>query len=333
LGLLKYLGFAAILAACADPAVAQLRQPWTIVLMLENDSPIVGYDKHYTSGLYAAATSGDKDATQCGFCTGIADAVMFGADGTPQYRYGLFLGQSMFTPQDLLRSFPDPKDRPYAGWLYVGGRIVRESDNVMDTAEVSAGVVGPGSGADAVQRWWHALHWFGGVPPQGWHAQIKDEPGIVLHEQRIWRISFFDGAAELLPEANVSLGNVFTYAGAGATIRVGRGLNADWGLPRIAPALQGSDFIAFDRLDGWAWNLFAGIEGRAIARNITLDGNSFQNSPNVDKLPFVGDFNAGAAITAFEKIRASLSYTLRSPEFHDQHDNDAFVSIALSYSY
>ena len=50
--------------------------------------------------------------------------------------------------------------------------------------QVSLGVVGPASGADAVQRWWHSLKIFGGQQPEGWHSQIKDEPGFILTGQR-----------------------------------------------------------------------------------------------------------------------------------------------------
>src|SRR5262245_13154023 len=35
-------------------------------------------------------------------------------------RFNLFLGQELFTPQDKSRPDPDPRDRPYAGWLNGG---------------------------------------------------------------------------------------------------------------------------------------------------------------------------------------------------------------------
>jgi hypothetical protein len=329
-----------ILCAAAAPVAAQTaREPWTITLMLENDSLLLIDDKHYTNGLYASATSGGRP--DCGFCASIARATMLApsddtpGDDAPDYRYGFFLGQSMFTPERLSRRIPDPNDRPYAGWLFAGGRVYRESGPMLDKVEVSVGLVGPGSGADSVQRWWHALHWFGGATPRGWHAQLKDEPTLELTEQRIWRKTVFDGPikAELLPEAKVTLGNALTYAGAGVTFRFGQNLLADWGLPRIAPAIEGSDFINFKALGDFAWYFFAGIEGRAVARNIFLDGNALQHSASVDKMPLVADFNLGAAAILFKRIRASVSYTERTREFRTQQGNDNFMSVALSYSY
>jgi hypothetical protein len=327
----------AAVVAAGMPALAagNTPGPWTIVppfFMMENDSFFSGPDRHYTDGLYASGTSGERP--DCGWCAALAGTLMLSPEGTSQYRYGLFAGQSMFTPEDLSAAVPDPKDRPYAGWLFVGMRLYRESGNVLDRLQVTAGLVGPGSAADAIQRWWHALHWFGGVPPLGWHAQLKDEPGLVLSEQRLWRVSIPNRLieAELLPEANASIGNIFDYAGVGATVRVGRNLNADWGAPRVEPAMEGSDFVNFDPMGGIGWNIFAGVEGRAILRNIFLDGNSFQHSANVAKNPLVADFNVGGAIF-FKRISLHASYTVRTHEFDGQDGNDKFFSFALSYSY
>ena len=49
--------------ALSSPALAQDREPWTITLMLENDSFLGIDDRHYTNGLYAAATSGTGAST------------------------------------------------------------------------------------------------------------------------------------------------------------------------------------------------------------------------------------------------------------------------------
>lgn len=316
------------------PALAQTRDPWTITLMLENDSFFLIDDRHYTNGLYASATSGKKE--ECGFCQAVSRVTMLPAGhGVKTYRYGFSLGQSMFTPEDLSLSIPDPSERPYAGWLHVGARILRQSGDVLDKFEVSAGIVGHGSGADAVQRFWHALHWFGGDPPQGWHAQIKDEPGIIVSGQRMWRKSIIDGPVEveMLPQAKLSLGNVVTAAAAAVTFRFGGNLKSDWGVPRIAPALEGADFIDFSEAGDFAWYFFAGMEGRAVARNIFLDGNTWQDSASVPKLSFVADFSVGMAAIIARRIRMSLSYTERTREFRSQHGNDNFLSLAVSYSY
>ena len=164
--------------------------------------------------------------------------------------------------------------------------------------------------------------------PNGWHAQLRDEPGLVLSSQRIWRVPLARKGleAELLPEINLSAGNVYDYAGAGAMLRLGQNLMADWGPPRIAPAQQGSDFQTVDR---FAWYIFAGGEARAMARNLFLDGNSFHTGPSVAKKSLVGDINAGAALL-FPHARMIAGYTHRTAEFRGQKGDDEIGSLTLS---
>ncbi len=254
-----------------------------------------------------------------------------GADAT--YRYGAFLGQSMFTPQNLFLGNPDKTDRPYAGWLYAGGRLYREDGDTLDRAEATLGVVGPASGADSLQKWWHAIGLFGGVKPQGWSHQLRDEPGLVLTEQHIARYGTTLGGFEVeaLPELSVTVGNVFDYAAAGAMVRFGQGLKADWGPARIQPGLDGADFVDDTKIGGFAWYVFAGLEGRAVARNIFLDGNSFESGPRVDRTPGVLDLNAGAAIL-WPSFRLEAVFTERGSEFRGQRGDDRFLAINLSFA-
>jgi hypothetical protein len=173
---------------------------------------------------------------------------------------------------------------------------------------------------------------FGGVPPAGWHRQLNDEPGIVVTEQRIWRLTLLPDpfGIDLLPEANLSVGNVFTYAGAGVTLRVGQNLRADWGPPRIEPGIVGSDFIEQGALAPVAWYAYVSVEGRAIARNIFLDGNTFQDSPNVDKEAFVADISTGIDFL-WDWVSVRANYTRRTKEFKGQANDDEFFSIGLSF--
>jgi len=329
--LLSY-AFAGACLVGAPPAAAaddSARRPWTLNFIWENDSPFNMSDRHYTSGVYISATSGPRE--RCETCSALA-GLMLPSGPALNYRYGFFLGESIFTPVDLLLVVPDPTDRPYAGWLYTGVRLYRESDDVLDRIEATIGIVGPDSGAEAAQRWFHALHGYGHI--NGWDSQLKDEPGLILSEQRTWRRPLRMGGleSELLPEVNVSLGNISTYAGAGAAFRIGRNLRRDWGPPRVEPAVRGSDFIDYDAARPYAWYGFVGIEGRAIARNIFLDGNSFQRSANVAKEPLVADLNAGFAIL-WRAYGFYATYTERTKEFKAQKNMDHVFSFTISLAH
>jgi len=309
-----------VLTAIAVTARAQ--PAGTIDIQVENDS-FLGRDRHYTNGLYGSWTGAPR---QKGGLETLAENLMPPGDGA--WRRGLFLGQTMFTPEDLSAPVASAHDQPYAGFLFVGGRLYRDSGDTLDRIEATAGMVGPASLAGNVQKWWHAMGLFGGRKPRGWHYQLHDEPGLILSEQRIWRIGLTDGPleSEVLPDVNGSVGNVYDDAAAGATFRIGSGLKSDWGPPRIAPAREGADF---QDPRSFGWYLYAGVEGRVMARNLFLDGNSFQDSARVGHNTLVGDFDAGGALL-LPDARLLASYTARSHEFPGQRSADRTLTITVS---
>lgn len=72
---------------------------------------------------------------------------------------------------------------------------------------------------------------------------------------------------------------------------------------------------------------FVGIDGRAVARNIFLDINTFRDSRSVDKDPLVGDLQFGIAVT-WKNVRPGCTHVLRTREFESRsnarHGFDAF---------
>lgn len=316
----------------------------SVNLLEENDSFIDHSDKHYTQGLRVSFGSGEQVPGDVAYplLRLAADNLLLPTDEPGDLRYGLFWGQSLFTPRDLVLSIPDPNDRPYAGWLYGGATVYRETERMLDRFDLTAGLVGPGAGGEYVQNTWHReapIAIMRGPHANGWGSQLRNEPGLILSEQRQWRapIPLVPGSleADLLPEVNASLGNVFTYAAAGGMVRLGRGLAVDWGQPRVQPSLAGSDFVNGRGFDGhWsAWYLFAGSEARLVARNIFLDGNSFERSAHVGHEPVVVDLTAGA-MTYLGPARISVSYTRRTKEFATQANGaDEFLAVLLALSF
>jgi len=193
-------------------------------------------------------------------------------------------------------------------------------------------MVGPASLAADAQKFVHAVR--GIELPQGWHAQLRDEPGLVATYQRtqdIGRLAGQEGQAlDIKTHFGGAVGNVFDYANAGATARLGFNLPEDDGPPRIGPAPPGSyAYVPTARLGAY---LFAGWEGRLVARNIFLDGNSFQAGPHVAKDLTVTDISLGGAI-AFQDFRLSFIHVFHSREFKTQKDSDQFGSLVLSVNF
>jgi hypothetical protein len=82
-------------------------------------------------------------------------------------------------------------------------------------------------------------------------------------------------------------------------------------------------------VSGFGWYLFAGIEGRAVARNIFLDGNTFRGSRSVDKKHLVGDLQIGFVLD-WSGLRLGYTHVLRTREFQTQESEDNFGSFSLS---
>jgi hypothetical protein len=249
----------------------------------------------------------------------------------------LAVGQNLYTPEDIKTTEVVADDRPYAGWLHGDLTMSARRGRTLTMATLSLGVVGPAAQGEELQRWFHGV--IGSPIPAGWDNQLANEPALLLGLQRSWGdirpprpVPLLGGWGvewDLVPHGDLALGNVFTHAAAGGVLRVGHDLGPDLGPPRIAPAAAGGDLGG--RHKGFAWSVLGGVTGRAVARNIFLDGNTFQDSHRVDKHPFVGDAWYGLTL-AWGGLRTSFIHTVRSPEFEGQRRPDHFGSITVAWT-
>jgi hypothetical protein len=77
---------------------------------------------------------------------------------------------------------------------------------------------------------------------------------------------------------------------------------------------------------------FGAVNGRAVARDIFLDGNTFTDSHSIDKNYFVADIAAGLAVN-YKRFIMTWTQVMRSKEFKGQEDEHSFGAIAVSYSF
>lgn len=295
---------------------------------LENDV-FSGDDDNYTNGVRFSFLSTENNIPR--WVEDSANALpLFSFNG--HKRWHAELGQSMFTPGDISISTLQINDRPYAGWLYGSVGIISDTGSRLDNLQLTLGIVGPASVAEETQKLVHNI--IDSVDPKGWDNQLHDEPGVVLTYERKWRGIYeftpFGWGFDITPGIGGSIGNVYTHAAASTVARFGYDLPSDYGPPLIRPNLPGSDFFVPTRTLGWY--LFAGIEGRAVAHNIFLDGNSFRDSHSVDKYPFVGGLQAGAAFI-IKDVRVAYTHIFRSREFHGQPENDEFGAVTVSFRF
>lgn len=313
------------------PGEAPKEQFGTVSFDVENDIS-GGTDRHYSNGLRVTYLSPEKTCLD-GLHGFLSDTIPLLPRNSAR-RVGFTLGQNIYTPSNIKASSLQTKDRPYAGWAYAGVIVTaetREGDNYpteLQVLEFDVGMVGPWSGAEWVQKNWHEA--FGFQRPNGWDNQLKNEPGFILSYEHKWRWGTpvrqgfgFDAA----PHIGGSLGNIHTHAATGIGLRIGYNLPDDFGPSGIRPSLPGS---AFFKQDSVGFYLFGGVEGRAVLRNIFLDGNTFKDSQDVEKIPFVGDIKFGAAV-AFQTFRIAYTHTLRTPEFRHQQGGDNYGALSVAF--
>ncbi|WP_372623780.1 lipid A deacylase LpxR family protein [Falsiroseomonas sp.] len=299
--------------------------------VFENDKPS-GFDRDYTNGfLLAWSSPAYRPPEWLAPLTGPALRLVVPGD---ELRWGLSFGQKIYTPNDTAARNPDRSDRPYAAWLFGALTLISSNERQLSSVELQLGMVGPSALGEQVQNNWHDL--IGVDRTFGWDAQIEDEPGVNLVLTRQLRLNWetpIEGlSVGIVPSASASLGNVHTYAGAGAMLRIGNALNADFGPPRVRPVSGGSVFYDPPENGGFGWYAFIGVEGRVVGRDITLDGNTWRASRSVERKWGVADASAGLALM-YGAARATLTYTIRTEEFAAQRDAARFASLSLAWTF
>jgi lipid A 3-O-deacylase len=320
-----------------QPSAGLSEQPPRVSILEENDSLYFNTDKHYTQGLRIANLFGGTPAPDS-WWDNIYDFVgvgpIFEKGGTR--RTSVFVGQSIFTPKNLTIKPPDPKDRPYAGWAYIGASLLQETHGrMLENVELDFGMVGPGTLAKQAQNDFHQF--IGASQAQGWSDQVQHEFGGMLSYERYWKLPLFGDnsfGVDFIPEAGATVGNIMTYGDVGGTLRIGKGLAADYGPVRVRPSLSGTDYFDENGLDdGQGWYFFVGAQGRAVGRNIFLDGNTFRESRHVPKKNFVGDAQAGFSVMWTKSLRTDFTVATRSQEFVGQHGTDTVGTAALTFNW
>lgn len=301
----------------------------TFSFTLENDL-FAGGDQDYTSGVRISYISQKGDLQRVGRWARDELTPLIGdADWYMIYA----LGQNMFTPSDIEDPNPPSNERPYAGFLYGSVGVVADTGTDLHTFALDLGVVGPASLAEPVQKYIHEIGNY--AKPVGWDQQLENEPAFRLiyeYKQRALfdlaaPLPFFELQADVLPHANFALGTVDTSAALGFTLRLGEELADDYGPPRVRPAVGGPGFFS-DGGDLASWYIFAGVEGRAVGRNLFLEGNTFDQRDGVTVHRFVADAQFGAAVR-IGSVEMAYTHVLRTEEYAAQDGFAEFGSINI----
>ena len=302
----------AAFAQTADPALPRSDNASIVTLQDENASISANKltDRYYVNGLRASYTS-PTDITGA-WLQHFGDALW----GAGRQRFSVDVEQGLFTPADTALSVPPPNDRPYAGTLTVTGSLIHDTLDTRSLIDLTLGVMGPGSGAEQLQNGFHGV--IGQATDRGWSSQLRNEPIGQVLVGRTWRFGLGQlGPIEFdaLPAVTAAGGNWRTYAEGAAVFRLGQGLGSDFGVPRQQPGVSGSD--AYTPTRHFAWYLFAGGDGQAVAVDSTFDNEDAPYFTNVAMIHDVGEFEGGAALLLYG-VRLSYTQVFQTHEFVGQ---------------
>lgn len=267
-------------------------------------------------------------------------------------------GQSMYTPEDFTRTDLIEDDRPYAGLLYTGlawnrRKFSPETNlDMLDTREITIGVIGPLSLAEQAQNLVHDA--FDDERFLGWDNQLENEPALQLALDRKFKKSNQAGAitpgfsADSIRSVGLRLGNIETSATVGIEGRIGWNLPNDFGSYPIRPGAENRPPSAAALRDGSpdavtdvsrptpGVHLFVTLEAKAVGYDFSLDGNLFQSSHSVSRRPWIAQAAVGISaqgLIAGHGFKLAVMHVYRTREFDEQLNNHSYGSIALSIEF
>lgn len=346
-------------AAAVLPVLADRSSPLpdrgdgNVTFYLDNDL-FSGTDRNYTNGARLSWISGERPVSEIGSVQRLlrrlsGDAESFdlvkrltGFEDPAEVRYnfGFSLTQLMFTPEDPLYPGQPPGERPYAGWLGVGFSLHAMDDRVMNSVQLTVGVIGPDALGEEAQDVVHDIRHIRKF--NGWDAQVPNEPtlGLYLGQKRRLDLHWEEwerGAfrVDALADWNVALGNFRTGLDAGLFIRAGHNLPADFSDPRLSETAYSHRYFRGGSGDTGRFSAYAlfGARGKLSMYDASLEGPVFNDfDTGVEKEWLVGEVFAGFGVR-WDAVELSYVHTFRTNTFEGQEGGQQFGSIALRIAF
>ncbi len=320
------IGLLVLVALMAAQASAQADNEPTGLWVAEYENDLfAGADRYYTSGL--RLTRVGQTRTPPDWLDSLARRFP-GFEDADTLPYSLSISHNIFTPADIENPEFPPDDRLYAGWLNVEFKTGTLQPRGADRIRVGLGIAGPAAGGKQLQNFIHEL--IDTRDPVGWEEQLENEPTILLGYDRLRRITPMPTPSGRRFDASyfggITLGNAYTHISAGGFMRWGDGLQADYGPPRITPAVSGS---AFFKPGGRTWYFFLGTEGRAVGRDLFIEGNTIGGREGVDAERLVGEL-FGGFVYSNGRFRVTYTHVWRTREFKAQAGTQDYGALSLS---
>jgi lipid A 3-O-deacylase len=325
---------------------SQDRRQTTLIGYTENDDwpPDTGTDKNYTNAFrvtlernYDMWRLAERLPKLFGWVPQHPNCSVVAPEDNPELKCVSsswhVIGQQFYTPDDITIAELIPDDRPYAGWLYIGGSWKSSTASTLVATDAYLGATGDASFSREVQTKWHKI--VGAKKPMGWDHQIGDRFGVIIGHSRRWARDGTYGPIdekkwlEFVPYVGATVGNIVIDGYGGARLKIGYNVTRDWadigvgprlGQPLLGGASDTGPFEIYFVVDG---------QGRLLAYNVFIDAAS---SHLIDRKYFVADGGYGLGIR-YKRFSFSYRIAFVTPEYQQtlRHDYKALrFTIPLS---
>lgn len=320
--------------ACGN---SNMPRPPVVNLRVDNDI-FGGQDQGYSNGLQVTLVSPnllDYSSDPClpRFAQWVSSHLsVLQPTGLEQRNMIGTFAQGIFTPTDDGRRDLIEDDRPYAAVILFGVGYNARNEDRLHTTQLQVGILGPAAMGEQVQN---GVHGAMGIEKfHGWDNQLSNEPVFRIVHERMRRVapqaSDSGWGWDAISHYGGSFGNLTTYANAGGEIRFGRNLPDDFGSTPLRPAGENTAPIRESRNTyRQGAHLFVHLDARLVARDISLDGNTFRDSHSVDKREAVANIGYGVA-WMFHSWKFALARYHSTREFEGQRESPVFGSFTIS---
>jgi hypothetical protein len=318
------------------PIKNDLEQSNWFVVTWENDL-FVFNDDGYTNGISVGWGRGPYDSFETleipKWIRTLSGWTYINGSSENDYAISYLVAQAMYTPTDISDPEPILDDRPYAGTLTWEARIRSYDAKVADSLGLSLGFVGPVSLAEQSQKFIHNIT--DSEEPQGWDNQIGNEPVFRIDAEHISRLLVLNTEGRVEFDTNLYLnggfGNLRSDVGAGFIFRIGTGLDQSFAYVNPAPA-RGANTLAGGPSVGFEWQVTAGIYGRYVFNDITINGNTFKDSLSAELEH--DQYLVGLSMASSWRNWGFIFSVQRSTDtFVGQDTDGGFGTLSVTYNY
>ncbi len=244
----------------------------------------------------------------------------------------------VFTPFSSAKNeeFGVVGERPFASSLSVSADLKTKfftTDNfdLIVNPAFRFGAVGPDSGGERIQDFFHNVK--GATEYLGWADEVESKKFRIYSLQAKPRIMGLGGKFAIEPAAFYVDGNLVSYHGYGAALRLGTyDMRRDFGLSHIGIIQSGSLSPSNGAL-GVGLSGYVGFEKRYMDENYFLEGKtSLSNQTLVTIEDEVTDIVVGLSVY-FSNVLLDFAIIERSKEYTTQNHSQSFLRANLGFAF